>query len=50
MREDQIKRFKEETDYMCDKWKETLLRDKYYNDSLSYGYAFRLDRKGDIDE
>lgn len=47
MREDQIKRFKEETDYMCDKWKNTLLRDKYYNDNFSYGYAFRLDRKSD---
>ena len=47
MREDQIKRFKDETDYMCDKWKEKLLRDKYYNDNMSYGYAFRLDRKGD---
>ena len=50
MREDQIKRFKEETDYMCDKWKNKLLRDKYYNDNFSYRYAFRLDRKGDNDE
>ena len=50
MRSDQIKRFKNETDYMCDKWGETLLRDKFYNDNMSYGYAFRLDRKGDIDE
>ena len=49
MREDQIKRFKEETDYMCDKWKDTLLRDKYYNDNMSYGYAFRLDRKKDME-
>lgn len=47
MREDQIKRFKEETDYMCDKWKSVLLRDSYYNDNLSYQYAFRLDRKSD---
>ncbi|MCI6265426.1 MAG: glycosyltransferase [Erysipelotrichaceae bacterium] len=46
MREDQIKRFKEETDYMCNKWKIKLLRDKYYNDKMSYGYAFRLDKKG----
>ena len=50
MREDQIKRFKKETDYMCDKWKSKLLRDKYYNDNFSYRYAFRLDRKGDNDE
>lgn len=45
MREDQIKRFKDETDYMCDKWGSKLLRDKYYNDNMSYGYAFRLDRR-----
>ena len=45
MRDDQIKRFKEETDYMCDKWKDKLLRDKFYNDNLSYYYAFRLDRR-----
>ncbi len=45
MREDQIKRFKEETDYMCDKWQTKLLHDKYYNDNMSYEYAFRLDRK-----
>lgn len=44
MREDQIKRFKYETDYMCNKWKEKLLKDKYYNDNLSYNYAFRLDK------
>ena len=31
---------------MCDKWKNKLLRDKYYNDNMSYRYAFRLDRKG----
>lgn len=47
MREDQIKRFKEETDYMCDKWKDNLLHDKYYNDNFSYLYAFRLDRSND---
>ena len=45
MREDQIKRFKKETDYMCDKWRKKLLRDKFYNDNMSYDYAFRLDRK-----
>lgn len=45
MREDQIERFKKETDYICDKWERVLLRDKYYNDNLSYGYTFRLDRK-----
>lgn len=45
MREDQIKRFKKETDYMCDKWGRKLLRDDFYNDNLSYGYAFRLDRR-----
>ena len=47
MRDDQIKRFKEETDYMCDKWKEKLLSDPFYNDNMSYGYAFRLDRKSE---
>lgn len=45
MRVDQIKRFKNETDYMCDKWGKRLLSDPYYNDNLSYYYAFRLDRK-----
>lgn len=50
MRADQIKRFKEETDYMCDKWGEILLSDKYYNPNLSYGYTFRLDRKSGSDE
>jgi len=49
MEENQIKRFKEETDYMCNKWKDVLLKDKYYNDNMSYKYAFRLDR-GDNDE
>ena len=44
MSEMQIKRFKSETDYMCDKWNFNLLNDRYYNDNLSYGYAFRLDR------
>ena len=47
MRDDQIKRFKEETDYMCDKWKEKLLTDSFYNDNMSYGYAFRLDKKSE---
>ena len=47
MREDQIKRFKKETDYMCDKWGKKLLRDKFYNDNMSYDYAFRLDRKSE---
>lgn len=47
MRADQIKRFQEETDYMCDKWGKMLLSDKYYNDNMSYGYAFRLDRERD---
>ena len=45
MSEDQIKRFKKETDYMCDKWGKKLLSDKFYNDNMSYDYAFRLDRK-----
>ena len=45
MSEDQIKRFKKETDYMCDKWGKRLLSDKFYNDNMSYDYAFRLDRK-----
>ena len=40
----QIKRFKKETDFMCDKWETKLLSDKFYNDNLSYKYAFRLDR------
>lgn len=44
MREEQIERFKAETDYMCDKWGKILLSDKYYNDNLSYGYCFRLDK------
>lgn len=48
--DNQIKRFKEETDYMCDKWKEKLLRDKYYNDNFSYNYAFRLDRRNKNEE
>lgn len=30
---------------MCDKWGKKLLRDKFYNDNMSYDYAFRLDRK-----
>lgn len=47
MREDQIIRFKNETDYMCEKWGDNLLKDKCYNDNLSYEYAFRLDKKKD---
>ena len=45
MNEDQIERFKKETDYMCDKWGKDLLKDNYYNNNLSYLYAFRLDKK-----
>lgn len=41
----QITRFTNETNYMCDKWQQTLLQDKYYNNNLSYEYTFRLDRK-----
>lgn len=44
MREDQIKRFQKETNYMCDKWGNVLLNDKFYNNNMSYRYAFRLDR------
>lgn len=46
MNYNQINRFKSETDYMCDKWGNELLRDKFYNDNFSYDYAFRLDRTG----
>ncbi|MBO5414067.1 MAG: glycosyltransferase [Bacilli bacterium] len=38
-------KLKEETDYLCDKWKEKILKDKYYNENLSYIYPFRLDKK-----
>ncbi len=50
MSSSQIKRFKEETDYMCDKWKDKLLTDKFYNDNFSYNYAFRLDRRNEHDK
>jgi hypothetical protein len=32
---------------MCDKWGEKLLRDRFYNDNMSYRYAFRLDKEVD---
>ena len=38
-------KLKEETDYLCDKWKEKILKDRYYNENLSYIYPFRLDKK-----
>ena len=38
-------KLKEETDYLCDKWKERILKDRYYNENLSYIYPFRLDKK-----
>lgn len=38
-------KLKEEADYLCDKWKEKILKDKYYNENLSYIYPFRLDKK-----
>lgn len=44
MNETQIERFKNETDYMCDKWGKVLLNDKFYNSNLSYYYTFMLDK------
>ena len=41
----QKKRFTEEINYMCDKWKNKLLNDPFYNANLSHTYAFRLDKK-----
>lgn len=46
MSESQKERFTKEINYMCDKWQEKILNDKYYNINLSHTYAFRLD-KGD---
>ena len=43
-------RFKSEIDYMCDKWKDKLLNDKFYNCNLSKLYTFRLDKKDDSNE
>ena len=41
---EKFKRFKSETDYMCDKWKEKILIDKYYNNNYSKLHWFKLDR------
>ena len=46
----QKERFTYEINYMCDKWKTKLLNDKFYNPNLSKNYAFRLDRKVEIDD
>ena len=43
--EELANKLKEETDYLCDKWKERILKDRYYNENLSYIYPFRLDKK-----
>ena len=50
MSESQYNRFKNEIDYMCDKWGMKLLNDRFYNKNLSHMYAFRLDKKDDINE
>ena len=41
---EKFKRFKRETDYMCDKWKEKILFDRFYNDNFTYRFWFKLDR------
>lgn len=38
-------RFINEITYMTDKWKEKILKDRFYNDNLSYYYPFHLDKK-----
>lgn len=45
MSESQYERFKGEIDYMCNKWSNILINDKFYNKNLSKTYAFRLDRR-----
>lgn len=50
MSDSQYDRFKSEIDYMCDKWKNKLINDKYYNKNLSKIYAFRLDREENYDK
>ena len=42
--------YRERLNYMCDKWKDKILNDKFYNPNLSKNYAFRLDRKVEIDD
>lgn len=48
--EKNIKRFASEIDYMINKWGDSLLHDRFYNDNLSYYYPFHLDKKGEYDE
>lgn len=50
MVDSQKERFTSEIDYMCNKWGEYLLNDKFYNINLSHTYAFRLDKKGGNNE
>lgn len=50
MSDSQYDRFKGEIDYMCDKWGDSLLNDRFYNANLSKTYAFRLDRKDNSNE
>lgn len=45
MSESQKERFTSEINYMCDKWKDNILYDKFYNKNLSHTYAFRLDKE-----
>ena len=45
MGESQKERFTREINYMCDKWQDKILNDKYYNINLSHTYAFRLDKR-----
>lgn len=42
---EKFKRFKNETDYMCDKWQEKILYDRFYNDNFTYKFWFKLDRR-----
>lgn len=44
MSDSQYGRFKGEIDYMCDKWGDIILHDRFYNANLSKKYAFRLDK------
>lgn len=41
----QKERFTKEINYMCDKWKDKLINDSFYNINLSHTYAFRLDKE-----
>ncbi len=42
---EKFKRLQEETEYMKNKWKEKLTRDRFYNPNYSLGRDFRLDKK-----